>query len=311
MRSDQPLVSVIIPTYNRSQEVCRALESVFSQTYEPIEILVIDDGSDDGTEEALKKFGSDIVYIRQCNAGVSAARNRGILESNGDVVTFLDSDDLWLPHKTEEQIALLNRTGEEVPCCICDTIMRYSDYETTFFSLNKLMADRSKGLWTNVFEVGSARFAFLVQSLAIRREFIDREKIFDEALWVMEDHEFCMRLAKSGPWAYTNQSLVVWHGGSRNSLCVQAQEDPERYHACLVELYEKMLDELDIDSVRSRRAIEHQLHMSALLRKAHQYSKNKKRVLSSAMAGYVRLANAVWRRLPGRNPSIDVEPVLV
>ena len=89
------LVSVIIPTYNRAEQVCEAVQSVLNQTWSHCEVVVVDDGSDDGTRDALLAFGDRIRYVKTNNRGVAAARNRGICESRGSLVAFLDSDILY------------------------------------------------------------------------------------------------------------------------------------------------------------------------------------------------------------------------
>src|SRR5947209_13220762 len=98
-------VSVIIPTYNHGRFIADAIESVLAQTYPVSEIIVVDDGSTDETQEVVEKFGEKVRYIEQANAGVSAARNTGIENSDGDLVAFLDADDTWLPEKIEKQVA--------------------------------------------------------------------------------------------------------------------------------------------------------------------------------------------------------------
>ncbi|NLI80064.1 MAG: glycosyltransferase family 2 protein [Deltaproteobacteria bacterium] len=103
------LVSVIIPTYNRSRLCRQAAESVLSQTYPKVEILIVDDGSQDDTRDVVSMLDDRVHYIRQDNAGVSAARNRGLLAAKGEYIAFLDSDDLWLPWKLEAQVSLLKR----------------------------------------------------------------------------------------------------------------------------------------------------------------------------------------------------------
>ena len=103
-----PKISVIIPTYNRGQYITQALESVLNQTFHDYEIIVIDDGSTDNTQEILKKFEGKIISLRQDNQGISNTRNRGINESHGAYITFLDSDDFWAPDKLEEQVKILD-----------------------------------------------------------------------------------------------------------------------------------------------------------------------------------------------------------
>ena len=115
----QPLVSVVIPTYNRKNKVVEAINSVISQNFESIEILVIDDGSTDGTAEFLTSLSLPITVITKSNGGVSSARNTGIKASKGKYVAFLDSDDLWLPGKLAAQVDFLNN-HPEIPLVYTD-----------------------------------------------------------------------------------------------------------------------------------------------------------------------------------------------
>ncbi len=105
-------ISVVIPTYNRLGYLREALESVLRQTHAADEILVVDDGSTDGTEAAISALPAPIRYIRQKNAGPAAARNRGLREAKGDWIAFLDSDDLWVPTKLAEQMDFLEKNPE-------------------------------------------------------------------------------------------------------------------------------------------------------------------------------------------------------
>src|SRR5690349_21108150 len=98
-----PAVSIIIPTYNRRELVCEAIASVLAQSLKDFELIVVDDGSEDGTAEAVREF-ADVRYIWQLNRGVSAARNLGVTFSTGEWIAFLDSDDLWQPRKLEQQV---------------------------------------------------------------------------------------------------------------------------------------------------------------------------------------------------------------
>lgn len=107
-----PLVSVVIPTYNRAALLCEAVDSVLQQTYRNIEIIVIDDGSTDDTAAAMQGYGDRVRYSRRANAGVNAARNLGIKQSRGEFLALLDSDDLWAPYKIELQVELLQSFAE-------------------------------------------------------------------------------------------------------------------------------------------------------------------------------------------------------
>lgn len=103
--SRTPLVSVIIPSYNHERYVGLAIESALAQTYPPHEIVVIDDGSTDGTTAVLSRYAGRVHAVRQANAGVSAARNAGVKLVSGELLAFLDADDEWQPRKLELQVA--------------------------------------------------------------------------------------------------------------------------------------------------------------------------------------------------------------
>lgn len=104
-----PSVSVVIPTFNRARFLPAAVQSVRDQTWPCLEIIIVDDGSSDDTEQMVAGLGGDVRYIRQANAGPASARNRGIEAARGDLVAFLDTDDRWLPEKLARQVAILER----------------------------------------------------------------------------------------------------------------------------------------------------------------------------------------------------------
>jgi teichuronic acid biosynthesis glycosyltransferase TuaG len=107
-----PVVSVIIPAYNAAPYLSAAIQSVLGQTFSDLEIIVIDDGSTDGTGDVAASFGSRVQYLRTANLGPSAARNLGIARSTGRYIAFLDADDWWLPHKLDLQSGILFRNPD-------------------------------------------------------------------------------------------------------------------------------------------------------------------------------------------------------
>ncbi|MGD9971906.1 MAG: glycosyltransferase family 2 protein, partial [Desulfatirhabdiaceae bacterium] len=111
-----PVVSVIIPTFNRCEWVREAIDSVLAQTFQTVELIVVDDGSTDKTYDMLMTCGDSIKVIRQSNRGVSAARNQGIVQSTGQYIALLDSDDLWLPRKIEIQVDFFLTNPEALIC---------------------------------------------------------------------------------------------------------------------------------------------------------------------------------------------------
>ncbi|MEO6002498.1 MAG: glycosyltransferase family A protein [Opitutus sp.] len=231
------LVSVIIPAYNRETTIRRAVDSVLSQTYLQIEVIVVDDGSTDSTVAALSGYDARVRVICQKNAGPSAARNAGIRASHGAIIAFLDSDDEWLPSKLDHQIKLMTgEFGANVACCICNATMLYADGTSrTSFQAAGLEPRHRNGIWLNPSEVLLTRFVLFNQVAAVRRDTLDRVGYFPDKLRIMEDYDLALRLAAAGPWAYTTDSLVVWHGGAENSLSssVRHNEIPALTHQIL------------------------------------------------------------------------------
>jgi len=112
MKSSNPLINVIVPVYNAELYLEEAIQSVLSQTYQPVEILIINDGSTDGSASVAKKFTEQTIYIFQSNQGAAAARNLGIKKSSADFLAFLDADDVWTPNKLSKQMESFNEHPE-------------------------------------------------------------------------------------------------------------------------------------------------------------------------------------------------------
>lgn len=229
--SSQVLVSAIIPTYNRAGFLGAAIDSVLAQTWQNIEIIVVDDGSADDTRGVIAAYGNRVRYVCQENAGPSAARNRGIAESSGAIVAFLDSDDTWLPVKIEEQVRVLERAGESVPCCIANTRLRYANGRLNdSFKLSILAPSIDEGVWLNPLEVLLTRFLLFNQSVAVRRSALVRVGAFNPSLRFMEDYDLALKLACLGPWAFIARPLTVWNEGSEGSLSTEARRTLAKVH---------------------------------------------------------------------------------
>jgi len=120
-----PTISVVIPSYNCAPFLRETVESVLSQTYPPIEILIVDDGSTDGSSDIACEFGDPVRVITQPNSGVSVARNRGIDEAQGEWIAFVDADDLWEPTKLERQMETLATEGADDAVCLYTDFYRF------------------------------------------------------------------------------------------------------------------------------------------------------------------------------------------
>ena len=187
-----PLISVVITTFNRRDLVAGAIRSVVAQTQPVDEIIVIDDGSTDGTEVALAaEFGSHIRYVWQKNAGVSAARNRGLAMAGGEYLALLDSDDRWHPDKTRLQKTWL----EDHPgygMVLCD-VARVDENGHPIDVLHRRKAIPEDG---DVLKWVLRDPALVPASVMLRREVIDSVGGFDTRLATGEDLEFHLRVAR-------------------------------------------------------------------------------------------------------------------
>jgi glycosyltransferase involved in cell wall biosynthesis len=146
-------VSVIIPTFNRCSIITDAIESVLRQTYSQYEIIVVDDGSVDTTKETVSKYGSNIKYIYQENAGPSAARNTGIRHAKGDLIAFLDSDDVWREDKLALQVACFT-DNPRVGIVVSGHEIRNENWEITHVTLlteKEIRQIHRKDLYKNFF----------------------------------------------------------------------------------------------------------------------------------------------------------------
>jgi glycosyltransferase involved in cell wall biosynthesis len=220
--SQFPLASVIIPTYNRAAQVRAAIESVLAQTYSHIEVIVVDDGSTDDTGGVLRQYDGKIRVIRQANAGPAAARNTGVRNSSGDLLAFLDSDDIWMSQRLELQVDALASAGQSVQCCVCDVRVHGAGGETrSAFQIARLHPRCAYGVWLNPFEVLATRFLFFNQAALIRRGAFEKVNGFDERLRFLEDTDLALRLALLSPWAFVAESLVIWQQ-SADSLSREA-----------------------------------------------------------------------------------------
>ena len=234
------LVSVIIPTYNRAAIVSRAIDNIFCQTYKQFEVIVVDDGSTDGTTEVLRRYGNRIRTIKQVNRGPACARNRGVEIAHGEFIAFQDSDDLWDPSKLERQVSLLERFGPSVPVSLCSALFRMINGRPyTSFDIARIHPPLAEGLWTNVADVLVSRFVLFNQTSVIRRSSLERVGVFDELLPYLEDYDLPLRLAMEGPWALINDPLVIYQENSPNSLAAKARRESLVLKKCEIAILEK------------------------------------------------------------------------
>ena len=208
---NQPKVSVIIPTFNRTHYLREAIASIMAQTVPVDEIIVVDDGSTDDTRKMVMAYGHPVRYLWQKNQGPSAARNHGIREAKGDWIAFLDSDDLWVPEKNKIQMEFIRLNShldfvfgnlcnfsethtEDKPEILNDTVQQYLVAHATDL----------KDLFQNLLICNPVP----PSSVFIRRDCVSRIGFFDETMRYSEDYDYWLRVASCCRSGFIDQILV-------------------------------------------------------------------------------------------------------
>jgi glycosyltransferase involved in cell wall biosynthesis len=228
-----PKVSVIIPTYNRVEYIARAIDSVLNQTYQDFEIIVIDDGSTDQTKEKLIPYKDKIKYVYQENGGISEARNRGIQESTGKYLAFLDSDDWWLSEKLAEQVNILD-THPTVGIV---------------YSRMPIINEKGETIGMKPSGVSGKNFKELIEvwgdlptsTVMTRKECFDKTGLFDKFLPPMEDIDMWLRISRFYDLYEIEGKILACY--FRHDTQVTA--NPIKVYEGLIKIYKKILNNYD------------------------------------------------------------------
>jgi glycosyltransferase involved in cell wall biosynthesis len=204
MTMTTPTVSIVIAAYNAAHTLPETLASVAAQTFTDFELIVIDDGSVDNTPAILQSHGAQwpwLSWVRQPNAGVSAAREKGLALCRSELVAFLDADDLWLPHKLEKQVPLMLAQPELV---LSYTDMRdfFPDHDAPLSLLQQKPPARGQ-----VLQALFTRNFIYTPTVILRKSALRRAGGFDLKLKVNEDFDLWLRMAALGPFDYINEIL--------------------------------------------------------------------------------------------------------
>ena len=227
-----PKVTVIIPTFNRLPMLKEAVDSVLAQDFEDIELIVVDDGSADGTSEEMGRYGGRVKVLRHTeNQGVSAARNSGILHGKGKYIAFLDSDDLWVKGKLRIQVAFLD-DNPQYPLCYTDEIWIRKGKR-----VNPMLKHAKYSGW--IFEKCLPLCTISPSSAVMRKTLFSKIGLFDEALPVCEDYDFWLRASARFPIFFIDRKLIVKRGGHPDQLS-QRSWGNDRYRVIAME---KLLSE--------------------------------------------------------------------
>jgi glycosyltransferase involved in cell wall biosynthesis len=211
------LVSVIIPTFNRAQFLERAVASVIDQSYPYIEIIIVDDGSTDETPSLVRALDRDIHYVATPHRGVSAARNRGMVDARGEWIAFLDSDDYWLTSKIEKQLHYLHTVfpdddaHERYLICHTDEIWMRNG--------KRINQGKKHVKYAGWFFKPSLNLCLISPSaVIIHRRIFDSVGYFDESFEFVEDYDLWLRITAHYPVGYLNERLTVKQGGHEDQL---------------------------------------------------------------------------------------------
>lgn len=204
-------VSVIIPTFNRARKVVRAISSVLYQTFTDYDVIVVDDGSNDGTADFLAPFRRNIRYLSHPdNLGISAARNTGIEASRAPLIAFLDSDDYWLPEKLSVQMEFFSQNPEAVAC----------QTEEMWIRKGVRVNPRKKHLKPSgdIFEPSLKLCLVSPSAVMVKRSLLSEVGLFDEDLPACEDYDLWLRISCLYPFHLIRRHLVVKEGGGADQL---------------------------------------------------------------------------------------------
>jgi len=197
-----PLVSFIIPTHNYGHYLLEAIESALAQTYDNFELIVVDDGSTDGTRQLIEPLRDRLRYVRRNQGGPSAARNTGIMASRGQLIAFLDADDVWLPHKTALQVSYLVEHPEVG--LVCGRTQAMEDNDRRRPGATGDQPPRRAGERVMQFAAGAAftelflhhRNYVATSTVMLRRKCLDLVGMFDESLRRVEDFNLWLRVGR-------------------------------------------------------------------------------------------------------------------
>jgi len=216
----EKLVSVIIPTFDRAWVLKTAIDSVLSQIYTPIEIIVINDGSTDNTLDLLAGYGNKIQVLNQENRGVSAARNMGIQHSKGQYIALLDSDDVWTPDKISCQIDFFDQHPEALICQTEEIWIRKGRRVNP-----KVKHKKPSGM---IFEPSLHLCLVSPSAVMIHKNLFALKGEFDETFPVCEDYDLWLRISADYPIFLIDKPCTIKHGGHEDQLSAHHSQDKYR-----------------------------------------------------------------------------------
>jgi len=241
-------VSVVIPAHNAERFIARAIDCVLAQTHQPNEIIVVDDGSTDGTAQVVQKYGQRVCYIHQKNAGAASARNTGIKAAKYHWIAFLDADDEWLPEKLQSQIELLRR-NPDLAWANCNYIVHTypGNQRTMAWPAQKAASLLSGKEYLNSYIVAiTAGMGWIPAAMIVNRQTLEQAGLFSAGTRYVEDLDMWLSIAYRRPQiGYVNQPLVVYHCGTEGSFTSEmSYQEKLQCNFSLYRRHLKLADEL-------------------------------------------------------------------
>ncbi len=259
------MISVVIPLYNKEKQIAHTLQSVFNQTFQDFEIIIVNDGSTDGSVAEVKKFAdSRIRLIHQKNAGVSAARNRGIEKAKSDLIAFLDADDEWKPEYLATQYHLYQKYPE---CSVyaCNYEFRDLEGKVTPTIIRKLPFEGEDGILSNYFEVASCSHPPLwTSAVMVKKQAIQAIGGFPEKVTLGEDLITWAKLAVFYKIAFSKKIVAVYNFRTTKQLVIPRRA-PDKIDK-VGEAYEQLLKKYDNQYLRESIALWHKMRMVTFVR---------------------------------------------
>lgn len=254
------MISVVIPLYNKAGQVAHTLRSVLGQTFREFEVVIVDDGSTDGSaDEARSVHDGRIRLVSQRNAGVSAARNRGVAEARYDLIAFLDADDEWKPTYLETQYNLY-RKYPDCSLFACNYEFRNADGRVTPTILHKLPFEGEYGILSNYFEVASCSHPPLwTSAVMVRKQALQAVGGFPVGIKSGEDLLTWARLAVAGKIAFSRKPLATFVFDARLFNEDQNKREPEVKDVVGDELKELYKHNLQICGLKEYNALWHKM----------------------------------------------------
>ncbi len=223
-----PRVSIVIPAYNVAPYISETLATVFAQTFTDFEVIIINDGSPD-TEElelAIMPYLARIRYLKQANRGASAARNTGLRAARGELIAFLDADDLWAPDYLAEQLRFIREYGCDLACA--DALIFGVSADAGQSYMDSLMGTAPPEGRVTFLELVNADRSLITSGVVVRRDLVLEVGLFDESLRNAQDFDLWLRLARHGARLAYQRKVLLSYRSRPNSLSGDAINSHQR-----------------------------------------------------------------------------------